>query len=34
MKTSKVLTVLLAAASALALLTGAVAVPILCRPFY
>ncbi len=34
MKTSKVLAVLLAAASALALLTGAVAVPILCRPFY
>lgn len=34
MKDSKSFTVLLAAALALALLTGAIAVPILCRPFY
>ena len=34
MKTSKLLTVLLAALMALALLTGSIAVPILCRPFY
>ena len=34
MKDSKSFTVLLAAALAMALLTGAIAVPILCRPFY
>ncbi len=34
MKTSKPLAIALAALAALALLTGAVAVPILCRPFY
>ena len=34
MKDSKSFTVLLAVALALALLTGAIAVPILCRPFY
>lgn len=34
MKTSKALAVLLAAAAALTLLTGAIAAPILCRPFY
>lgn len=34
MKTSKPLTVLLAVLTALALLTGAIAAPILCRPFY
>ncbi len=34
MKTSKPVSVLLAVALALALLTGAIAVPILCRPFY
>lgn len=34
MKTSKPLAVVLAAAAALALFTGAVAAPILCRPFY
>ncbi len=34
MKTSKPLAIALAALTALALLTGAVAVPILCRPFY
>ena len=34
MKTSKTLAVLMALAIALALLTGAVAAPILCRPFY
>lgn len=34
MKSSKSLTVLTALITALALLTGAVAVPILCRPFY
>ena len=33
-KTSKPLSILLAVMTALALLTGAVAVPILCRPFY
>ena len=33
-KTSKPLSVLLAAMTALALLTGAIAAPILCRPFY
>ena len=34
MKTSKPLAIALAALTALALLTGAVAAPILCRPFY
>lgn len=34
MKPSKLLTVLLAAAMAVVLLTGSIAVPILCRPFY
>lgn len=34
MKTSKSLAIVLAAAAALALFTGAVAAPILCRPFY
>ncbi len=34
MKTSKPLAIALAAAAALALFTGAVAAPILCRPFY
>lgn len=34
MKDSKSFTVLLAVALALALLTGSIAVPILCRPFY
>jgi integral membrane protein (TIGR01906 family) len=34
MKTSKLLTVLLALAMALVLLTAAIAAPILCRPFY
>lgn len=34
MKSSKSLTVFMALAMALALLTGAVAAPILCRPFY
>lgn len=34
MKDSKSFTILLAAALALALLTGSIAVPILCRPFY
>ena len=34
MKSSKSLTVLMALALALALLTGSIAVPILCRPFY
>jgi integral membrane protein (TIGR01906 family) len=34
MRTSKLLTALLAAAAALGLLTAAIAVPILCRPFY
>ncbi len=34
MKTSKLLTVLLAVVLALLLLTAAIAVPILCRPFY
>ena len=34
MKTSKPLTVLLSLALALVLLTGSIAVPILCRPFY
>ncbi len=34
MKSSKSLTVLLALALALVLLTGSIAVPILCRPFY
>ena len=34
MRPSKLLTVLLAAALALLLLTAAIAVPILCRPFY
>ena len=34
MKTSKILTVLTAIATALALLTAAIAAPILCRPFY
>lgn len=33
-KTSKPLSILLAAMMALVLLTGAIAVPILCRPFY
>lgn len=34
MKPSKPFAILMAAAAALALLTGAIAVPILCRPFY
>lgn len=34
MKTSKLLTILLAVVTALTLLTAAIAVPILCRPFY
>lgn len=34
MKTSKLLSVLLAVAAAMALLTAAIAAPILCRPFY
>lgn len=34
MKSSKSLTVLMSLALALALLTGSIAVPILCRPFY
>ena len=34
MKTSKALTVVLAALTAVVLLTAAIAVPILCRPFY
>ena len=34
MKRSKPLAILMSAAIALALLTGAIAVPILCRPFY
>ena len=34
MKSSKLLTLLLAAAAALVVLTGSIAVPILCRPFY
>ena len=34
MKRSKLLTLLLAAAAAAVLLSGAIAVPILCRPFY
>ena len=34
MKTSKLLSLLLAAAAALILLTGSIAAPILCRPFY
>ena len=34
MKNSRLLTILLAIAAALVLLTGAIALPILCRPFY
>ena len=34
MKQSKLLSVILALLTALAVLTGAIAVPILCRPFY
>lgn len=34
MKTSKTLAALMSLAIALALLTGAIAAPILCRPFY
>ncbi len=34
MKTSKLLTVLLALATAVTLLAGSIALPILCRPFY
>ena len=34
MKQSKLLTLLLAVAAAAVLLSGAIAVPILCRPFY
>ena len=34
MKSSKLLTLLLAAAAALVVLTGSIAAPILCRPFY
>lgn len=34
MKTSKILTILCAVLAALVVLTGAVAVPLLCRPFY
>ena len=34
MKNSRLLTILLAIAAALVLLAGAIALPILCRPFY